>query len=132
VNSLAAIRFQDVIGTQEVYQLPPTPDKEGRLPSETVSRDLRGHILFAPFATFEELHNRFRQGAKFRPFELPEGYTCETFTEDYGEEAIPLFVVQSQGSVKVVNCEQGPNLREGETLICLVGKRRSTSGKVDV
>ncbi|MBD3165307.1 hypothetical protein GF324_01795 [bacterium] len=132
VNSLAAIRFQDLLSTEEVYQLPPTPKREGLKPSEAVSRDLRGHILFTPFATFEELTSRFRQGAEIREFDLQQGYTCDTFSEDYGDTAIPLFVIQGEGRAKVVNCETGPDLKEGEILVCMVGRKRSTPGKVEV
>lgn len=119
VNSLAALRFADLFGRSEVYQLPP-PTTADRRARESLPRHLQGRYLFAAAATYGYLASRFRAGAVIKRTPLTEEFDFAAFRGHYGEEALPLFIITEAGALRVVTTESAPSPRPGQTIISVV------------
>jgi len=117
-NSLAAMQFIDVFGRAEVYQLPPKGEEKG--PRETVSRHLRGRLLYGQGIGYTYLASRFARGAVIKTTKLTEEFDYDAFRKLYGEEAIPLFTIAQNGNLVVFTKDSPPTPRPGQTLISLV------------
>ncbi len=119
VNTLAALRFQDVFGRSGVFQLPPTGANTG---DSRVSLELGGRTLFAKGATHAELSARLSKGAVIEKHRLTEEFGFEAYQARYGETAIPMFLLRESGEVVIFTSEGGPTPtpKAGQTLISLV------------
>ncbi|MCK4847281.1 MAG: cation:proton antiporter, partial [Deltaproteobacteria bacterium] len=94
VNSLAAIRFVDVFGRMEVYQLSPFDEKR-------LSEELKGRLLFGEGRTYSQLDKLFYQGGVVKANTLTEEFGFDELTELYGGYIVPLFVVEDGKTLKV-------------------------------
>jgi NhaP-type Na+/H+ or K+/H+ antiporter len=78
VNSLAALRFADILGRSEVYQLPPL-SKRSESRDHLMPLHLRGRHLFSGEATFEHLQTRFDSGAVVKKTSITEEFPYSKF-----------------------------------------------------
>lgn len=124
VNSLAALHFADIFGRKEVYQLPPQSNEVGR--KEAVSKHLRGRLLFGAGITYSYLSDRFAAGAVVKTTSLTEEFDYDAFQAFYGEEAIPLFLINETGALMLFTMDKPPKPRPGQTLISLVNPVEDT------
>lgn len=117
-NSLAALRFQDVLGRQHVFQLPadrePGEDKE-------VTQELRGRLAFGSGITFQTLDERFASGGEMKKTNLTAEFGFEEMCSQYEGAVTALFVVRG-GRLHVVS-DDGPEPEAGDTVIALVEGR---------
>lgn len=119
VNALAALRFIDVFGRSEVYQLLPESEVVGG--KETLSpQHLRGRFLFGEGATYAHLTNRLAAGAIIKKTALTKEFDYEAFQTLYGKRAIPLFLISQNGGLAVFTKDNPPRPCPGQTLISLV------------
>lgn len=111
VNSLAALRFQELFGRSEVYQL--RPEAEGSTRKDTSSRLLHGRLLFDPDVTYDTLDAWFAQGATVKRTRLTEQFDYAAFLSHYGQAALPLFTLTDAGKLKPITEDAtfsaGPN-----------------------
>jgi NhaP-type Na+/H+ or K+/H+ antiporter len=119
-NSLAALHFTETFGRSEVYQLsddrPTVPRGEGAGPSH-----LRGRRLFGANATYREMERRYDAGARLRRTRLSEEFEIEDFVNKHGNRAIPLFLIQNDGTRLYVFATDGkPTSKPGDVLVSLV------------
>ena len=119
VNTLTALRFEDLFGRSGVYQLPPAGTETG---DSRVSLELAGRTLFAKGATHAELSARLAGGAAIMRHRLTEEFDYQAFRDRYGETAVPMFLLRESGEVVVFTTEGGVSLtpKAGQTLISLV------------
>ena len=120
VNSLAASHFADVFGRTEVYRL--SSPSEGTRRKEKSSEVLHGRVVFADDATYRYLDQRFEQGAIIKKNKLTEEYTIEDLKEQYGNSALPLFIIGESGKVSICTPELSPSFRSGQTILSLVDR----------
>ncbi|MBN1393855.1 MAG: sodium:proton antiporter [Pirellulales bacterium] len=118
VNSLAALRFQELFGRSEVYQLRPQSNRGAR--SETASRLLHGRLLFAPHVTYETLDDWFALGATVRRTSLTEQFDFAAFQAHYGDAALPLFALSESGKLTPITGEKPSSAVPNAKLFCLV------------
>jgi NhaP-type Na+/H+ or K+/H+ antiporter len=118
VNSLAALHFADVFSREEVYQLSPE--------DEAVSSHLRGRLLFRAGITYTELDHRFAGGEEIKITKLTPEFDYKAFQARYGETAIPLFLINENGSLGVLTRDNQPEPRPGQLLISLIGPVEGT------
>lgn len=119
VNSLAALHFGDILGRSEVYQLPPPP-QPGK-DSETVSRDLRGRLLFNDKASYAYLAKRFTTGATIKVSRITNEFNYEDFLKLYGSSALPLFLINEvSGNLTIFTADTTLLPTTGQKLISLV------------
>ncbi|UCF20147.1 MAG: sodium:proton antiporter [Gemmatimonadota bacterium] len=118
VNSLTALNFSEIFGSDGVYQLPPEQlsAKSGK---GAVSRHLRGRFLFDTSANYWQLTARFDAGADVKTANLTETYDFQTFNARY-RNAIPLFLIGEGGTLSVFTVNNPPKPGPGQKLIAVV------------
>src|SRR5690606_38959156 len=98
VNALACMRFREVFGRAELYQLP--PERSGvRDKAETPYPG--GRYLFRPDVTYRYLDARFQDGAVVKSTKLTKEFTYEAFQSLYGSDAVLLFIVAENRLIPV-------------------------------
>lgn len=120
VNALATSEFVEHFGSKDVYRLAARKsdgERHQRVPSH-----LRGRLLFAPGVTYQQLEDRFEQGARIKRTTLTAEFTLADFRKQYGESALILFAIPEKGKLRVVPAEGAPTPKAGEKLIALVDK----------
>ena len=126
-NSLAALHFSDVFGSNEVYQLP--LEGKGKNGQESIPKYLRGRFLFGKDITFDYLTERFAKGALIKVTRLTEEFDFHAFQRLYGGRANPLFCMQEDGTLRVFTLDKPIEPRPGQKLISLVDPVKKKPGK---
>ncbi len=122
VNSLAALHLTEVLDRQSVYQLPPvshTDEKEK--PSEKVSPQLRGRILFCPRGNGDNLERLIKNGAEVHTRQVEERTNGRDFADE-NPDLLPLFVVKPGSVVLPIDCEKPTVIAPQDTIVVLEGK----------
>ena len=119
VNSLAALHFNDVFGSSEVYQLPSRSSqyKNGK---KAMPQHLHGRFLFDNEATFDHLLARFQSGAIVKKTNLTDEFSFDDYKKMYGDNAMPLMVITESGKIRVYTADYDPSPEPGEVLISIV------------
>ncbi len=118
VNSLAAINFSKVFGSNQVFQLPSLNKKKEE--KQHVARDLKGKILFGKKNDFQYLNDLISNGYIIKSSKITEKYSYKDLIENYGkDEIIPLFVI-ADGSLNPVTMETKLDIKRGQVLISLL------------
>jgi len=118
VNSLAATEFRELFGSENVYQLAPpkqTSQRQRRIPQH-----LRGRLLFAAEAPYDEVQRRVREGAVLKKTTLSDDFTIDDFQAKYGESALVLCTFPEPGRVRIGAVDEDLELEEGGKLLALV------------
>jgi hypothetical protein len=131
-NALAAVHFGDVFGRKEVYQLTPVRGELGD--RKTLSpKHLSGRFAFSKDCTYSYLSQRFAEGYNLKTTSLTEKFDYQAFKSRYGEESIPLFVVDASGNLQVFAQDTQRRPRPGQTLISLIPpQQEEPAGKAAV
>jgi NhaP-type Na+/H+ or K+/H+ antiporter len=116
VNSLAALHFVHLFSRASVYQL--APDRAG--PDDARPKDLRGRYLFAADANHSTISKRFADGAVIKKHSVTEEFNLDGLHKLYGENALPLFIIDESGALNVCVAGDEPSVRVGDHLISLV------------
>lgn len=119
VNSLASLRFEDIFGRGEVYQLSPIRRKKNS-DKEAMPLHLRGRYLFDNDATYQNLITRFQSRAVVKKTNITEEFDYQKFREMYGESALPIFVITESNELKVCSAETTLQPEPNQTLISIV------------
>lgn len=117
-NSLATLRFAEIFGRSEVYQLPVAARTEGQQ-SDVSPQHLRGRFLFEAETTFPYLAERFGQGAEIKATRLTERFDDQDFQSMYQGDAIPMFLLPAHGGLEVFTTEASPSPEAGDLLISM-------------
>jgi len=118
VNSLAAIRFRDIFGRKEVYQI--RVETIGFRGMETLAPEhLRGRFLFSPQLTYSFLDEKFKLGASLVINEFTENFKYDPKTPFHDANTFPLMLVSSNGAVKIFTEEYKQIPCAGEKLISM-------------
>ena len=131
-NALAALRFAEAFGRENIYQLPPPRGKAGdsrrlmRAEVEDTPRHLRGRYLFRDDATYADLARRYAEGDRLARTSLTGSFTYKDFCAKHGEEAVPLFVLTGDGRLVPIAADAAADFPEGSRLMSLVEDVRPT------
>jgi hypothetical protein len=118
-NSLAAVHFGDLFGRKEVYQLAPVSGDASE--RKTLSpKYLSGRFLFAPGCTYEVLSRKFAEGYTVKVTQLTAKFDYKAFQARYGQDSIPLFLIDAHDNLLVFAQDVSRKPRAGQTLISLV------------
>jgi len=121
VNSLVCLDFASELGRKHIFQLVPDNDEPG---VEELPQHLRGHPLFGPECTYWTLESRFRAGAVVKTTRLSEKFELLDFRVTYEKEGapiLPLFVLDAEGKLRIVEAGEELAVSSGETLVAVVG-----------
>ncbi|HLR26493.1 MAG TPA: cation:proton antiporter [Fodinibius sp.] len=116
VNSLAAIRFKEIFGTSEVFQLAGAT-KEVRANQE-IPDNLSGRVLFNEELTYNNFITHIEEGSEVRTMEIEESLTQEEFDQMTANH-IPLFIIQGEKEIQPFTVDSSPLPSEGDAIIYL-------------
>lgn len=119
VNSLASLRFEDIFGRGEVYQLAPAR-KRNNQDKEAMPLHLRGRYLFDNDATYLNLTARFQSGAIVKKTNISDEFDYRKFREMYGETALPLFIITETKELNICTADSTPQPSPNQTLISII------------
>ena len=115
LNALAAIRLKESIGNR-VYQLAFSRLEK----SEKLRQEMRGRILFDRKLDAELLDFCFDQGAELRHTKLTDKFTFADYQKQYGETAVPLFLIDANSHLVVCTAKDETLPRIGDTVISMI------------
>lgn len=121
VNSLAVIRYKDIFGTSEVFQL--AASSQAKRADQEVPDNLSGRILFDEEFDFNKLAAEVSDGTKLQSIDIKEAPTQEEFDEDMKNHT-PLFLIKSNKEVRPYTVDFAPLPGEEDTLIYLSNTRQ--------
>jgi NhaP-type Na+/H+ or K+/H+ antiporter len=116
LNALAALRFSEWVGNENVYQL--VPGKRGM--SESIPEQLRGGILFSADMPFKELEKQYYAGAQAALLKENAADRLASF-ENEGRFALPLFIISEDGRLLVSTADNPLKPGADEAAIILEG-----------
>lgn len=117
VNSLSVIRFADLFGSSEVFQLPAVA--QTRRPVKEVPDSLSGRILFSEKLNYETISHLLSKGAFFDEIIMEKDITREEIEEQEDGKLVPLFLVNKQEEVIPYTIDNPPQAQEGDRIIIL-------------
>jgi NhaP-type Na+/H+ or K+/H+ antiporter len=117
VNSLACLRFIEIFGRREVYQLPFGGPVVGR--HEAVSLEQRGRLLFGARMDNAYIMERFGETPAVKTTRLTKEFDYAAFQALHGESVLPLFLIRAGGEVALFTADSPPTPQAGEVLISL-------------
>ncbi len=122
-NALAGLHFASVFGRNQIYQLAP---EEKRLPDEA-SPHLRGRILFGEDISHMKLTQRFLDEWTIKKTRLSENFPFEALTTHYAGNIIPLFLITTDGRLRIFSPDAQPSPQPGQTVISLANPNNESS-----
>ena len=117
INSFSAVQFEEVFGRAEVYQLLAEGEEEGN--REAIAHHLHGRHLFGSGMTYYALQEHLTAGARIKKNRLTEEFDYDAFQAMYGDNAIPIFLMDKNGDLKTFTADATLSPRPGQTLISL-------------
>lgn len=118
VNSLAVLRFNDVFGSSQVYQL--APAERSHRKEREVPDHLSGRILFEDALNYDYLSKLMKSGATLQPYVMSEDRSFKEFRKKINQKGYPLFVITQGGEIKVFAMDHPPVPATGDKIICLM------------
>jgi hypothetical protein len=122
VNTLAAIHFADIFGSDRVFQL----SLDG---SKSAPERFLKHVLFGRTVTFQYLQERFSAGAVVRSVPITQELDILGLHEAYGKDTVPLFALGKDSELAVFTPDRWPVLTPGHTLVCLMAPDYAREGE---
>ncbi len=114
INALTALHWREVFPRTQVFQPGPREEDSER---DSLPLNLSGRTAFNK--TWSDLASRFSRGARARTTNLTETFDWESFQKHYGDLAVPLFLVDSAGKLRVFTDKEGPTPKPGDKVISL-------------
>ena len=119
VNSLATLRFSEILGRSEVYQLTSeTAGKKGE-----ISGELNGRILFKKQLNELRIKTLFSEGAELRATNLTEEFDYETLFSKDDQYILPLFLITQSGDIRIFATDNPPEPQPGQRVVTLTIER---------
>lgn len=118
VNSLAALNFSKIFGSNQVYQLP-SNNKKKEIKNE-MSSELRGKILFGDECNFYYLDDLFKDDYSIKLSRITEQYNYNDLKKNYGDnQIIPLFIIDGE-NLTPLTAGNRQEIKPGQYLISLL------------
>jgi hypothetical protein len=115
VNALASVRFADIFGKDNVYQLNP---HKGDF-SDVVRDRYHGNYLFQCEVTYDSLDTAFNFGGKVNFIELKTKEELDAYQDVHGEAEILMFVIEDKDHLRVSTCDSVMKLKVGQKIVSL-------------
>jgi len=117
VNALAVQRFTRLFGRAECYQLAGGSEDSSK---QSLDKHLKGRALFGPDVTHWVLQHRVSSGAVVKATHLTEEFDFDVYRKHYGEDAVPLLLLDEEEQLSVITVDQSPEPQPGQTIISIV------------
>ena len=126
VNSLSAIRFRDVFGRKEVYQI--RSEITGFRGKKAIApTHLRGRFLFSSQLTYSYLDERLKSGGSLVINEFTEYFKYDPTAPFHDANTIPMMLISSNGSVQFFTEDSTPIPCAGQKLVSMYYPNKSPS-----
>lgn len=119
VNSLSVVLFNSIFDSHELYQLIPVKTEKGK-EQDFSPKHLRGRFLFGEGINFAHLRKLFFAGAVIKSTKLSKDFTYKDFLTNYGDSAIPMFVITESKELTVISTDTETKPKAGSTIIAMV------------
>jgi NhaP-type Na+/H+ or K+/H+ antiporter len=116
-NSLATLRFAEIFGHANVFQVPLEMGSTGRT---GIAFEQHGRCLFDNGMTHGYLSQRFESGATVKRVKLTDEFAYNEFVKLYGPSVVPMFMIDETGKLSIFSTDQPARPKPGHTLIALV------------
>ncbi|HPQ68270.1 MAG TPA: cation:proton antiporter [bacterium] len=116
-NSLAALRFAEVVGRSNVFQLPPKGADKSSMPL----KHLQGRLLFGREFNFDYFATQCEELGRIKTVNLTPRFNYETFKKHY-KTAVPLFLITKEKTLVPFTTDTRLLPEPGERLIALVNE----------
>lgn len=120
VNALATVRFAELFGRNEVYQLASADSESVEDGTKNYATRIRGRLLFDNQLDFFRMAETLDNGARVAVVKIDKPFTLETFREQYGKRAVPLFLIPERGVVEVFTTDRKLIPEPGQKLIAMI------------
>lgn len=117
-NALATLRFRNIFGMANVYQVAPE-FVEGEKAADYAPKYLTGRYLFRTGYDFKRLSEIFASKFTFEEMKITENFNVETFSAKGKDGTLPLFLVKENKELVVIAVDDPPELMLGDTLVYL-------------
>ncbi|MGV8074155.1 MAG: cation:proton antiporter [Syntrophobacteraceae bacterium] len=117
VNSLACLRFTQLFGRQEVYQLAFKRSAEDR--HEAVGVEHRGRFLFDRKLDYQSLTLALGKAPLSKTTRLTKDFDHSSFRLFHGDKIIPAFLVKENGDLAVFTADEVLSPDPGQAVISL-------------
>jgi NhaP-type Na+/H+ or K+/H+ antiporter len=116
VNTLACDEFRHQFGLANVYQL-----RSGENATQRTDRShhMKGRPLFSEQFNSETIDRMIKLGARAKRTQLTEKFTFAEFKVRYGEDVLPMFVLDAHGKLTVL-VQDAPEPKPGQVIIGLI------------
>lgn len=118
VNSMACMEMSDIFGKKNVFQLALKQKKTAK--TQGVQEQLHGRVAFYGNATYEYLDSLFESGYQVKKTKLSKEFDYKQFQEYYEGKALPLFLIDTTGKIRVIAVDNEFQFQNGQTIISLV------------
>ena len=128
VNSLATLRFSEILGRSNAFQLP--ANTKWNQDDDEVSDHLSGRILFNKDFNYSRLANAIRSEKDLHTAELTADYTFSDFKDSDEEKGmkIPLFHITENHELHPFTIDYPNTPAKGDKLIYIRSKSTNNSG----
>jgi NhaP-type Na+/H+ or K+/H+ antiporter len=116
VNSLAVIRYKDIFGSSEVFQLAATT--KAKRADQEVPDNLSGRILFDEKMTYHNISKASEGKNSLELIEIEESLTQEEFDKKI-QGLCPLFLIKATQEIRPYAVDFSPLPGEKDMVICL-------------
>ncbi len=118
VNALSSLRFAEIFGVSEAFQLPPSASSQRK--DAEVSGALNGRTLFDTELNYSKISELIAGGGSVISTEITNELSFKNYKETYKDSIYPLFMVSKSETVEPFSVDNPPSPQEGDVVISLI------------
>lgn len=126
-NLLVSLYYRPQFGAKRVYSLRLYEERDDK-DRTRITQSHRVPRLFGDAITLTALQEALEQGANIRATPLTANFDFAAFREKWGDQAVPLFAIDSKGVLRVFSTERTVEPETAWTLISLLPPAANTNG----
>lgn len=128
LNALACLRYRAEFGSNNIYSLTTSKEKDNDYVISRITARYHAHILFGEDITFSKLASLIGQGGTIRQTRLTENFDFADYQKEYGRRAILLFALTAKNKLRCFAKGEKITPEPGWTIIALVQADQQNNG----
>ncbi len=128
VNSLAVLRYIEIFGSAEVYQLQAADKNKSEAPP---SDPMHGRFLFSPGVDYNYINDRIKKGAVIKKINLTEEFDYKEFQNLYGNSTVNLCRIDKNRRLLFFTIDDDHAPSPGETIISLADDAQQKETRIE-
>ncbi len=135
VNALSSLRFAEIFGVAEAFQLAPSASSQRK--DAEVSGALNGRTLFDTELNYSKISELIAGGGSIKSTEITDDLSFKNYKETYKDSLFPLFMVSKNETVEPFSVDNPPSPQDGDVVISLIynqndGRKNLTESKNNI